>query len=103
MTSNDRAKIESRLNCKLSYKEIAENIHKSATTVSREIAKHAIIDRSGACYRGFNNCIHRENCPMSFASDKHKDWTIQVRDASTARLSVAHLNTSCMSRKYARP
>lgn len=75
MTSDDRVKIESGLNCKLPYKEIAENIHKSATTVSREVAKHSVIDRSGGWCRRFNDCIHRENCPMSFACDKHKDCT----------------------------
>ena len=73
MTSDDRVKIESGLNCKLPYKEIAENIHKSATTVSRKAAKHSVIDRSGGWCRRFNDCIHRENCPMSFACDKHKD------------------------------
>ena len=73
MTSENRVSIESGLNCRLSYKEIGENIHKNATTVSREINKHVLILRTGTRYRCFNNCVHRDACPMSFACDNHRD------------------------------
>ncbi|MDO4491476.1 MAG: helix-turn-helix domain-containing protein [Lachnospiraceae bacterium] len=57
-----RIKIERGLNDQLSFKAIAASIGKDCTTVSKEIKKHVILQKKGAPYRPFNDCLHRKHC-----------------------------------------
>lgn len=62
MSLDDRLEIEKGLKEKLSFKQIAENIGKDCTTISKEIKKHLVFKNVGTHGRPFNNCIHRKNC-----------------------------------------
>lgn len=63
LSLDERFDIENGLSKSLSFKEIARNIGKNCTTISREIRNHCIVRNTGGIGRQFNNCIHRNNCP----------------------------------------
>ena len=62
LTHSQRTLIESGLKQRDSFKEIAESIGKSPSSVSREVLKHRIDSDKGAYGRITNRCIHRRNC-----------------------------------------
>lgn len=62
MSLDDRLDIERGLKEKLSFKQIAENIGKDCTTISKEIKKHLVFINIGTHGRPFNNCTNRKNC-----------------------------------------
>ena len=61
LTKQDRCKIENLLNAKLSLKKIGKSLHKSHTTMSREIKKHRIVDETSKRHRK-NFCTFKNNC-----------------------------------------
>ena len=63
LSLDERFDIENGLSNRLSFKEIARNIGKDCTTISREIRNHYIVKNTGSIGRSFNNCIHRKTCP----------------------------------------
>lgn len=62
LTHSQRALIEDGLKNQKSFREIAIDIGKSHTTVSREIIKHRVVSDKGAYGRVTNRCISRLNC-----------------------------------------
>ena len=61
LTKQDRCKIENFLNAGLSLRKIGKSLHKSHTTISREIKKHRIVDETSKRYRK-NFCTFKNNC-----------------------------------------
>lgn len=57
MTLNDRCTIESELNNRSSFKQIALLIAKDKTTISKEIRKHISKEQTGSWSKGFNDCV----------------------------------------------
>lgn len=65
MTDAERAMIASGINAGKSFRQIADEIGKSQTTVSREILKHRASERKGCFGKPFNDCGHAGDCPVS--------------------------------------
>ena len=64
ITFEERLEIESMIFQICSFGEIAEKINKDRSTISREIKRHSIIEKSGYSGFGFNACVHKETCKM---------------------------------------
>ncbi len=62
LTLNERIIIETMLNQKASFKEIADSTGKNPTSISREVRSHLIFRRVGGMHLNYNACIHRFNC-----------------------------------------
>lgn len=62
LSSEERSHIEHLLRGRKSIKEIARNLDKSPSTISREIKKHAVSSDKSAPGRIPNRCIHRRCC-----------------------------------------
>ena len=62
LTLSDRIKIESYLNNNYSLNQIAKEVNKDRSTISREIKRNLVIIDKGIPYRPKNRCIHRNNC-----------------------------------------
>ena len=62
LSLDERFEIENSLCKGMSFKEIARNIGKNCTTISREIRNHYIVKNTGSVGRRFNNCIYRRTC-----------------------------------------
>jgi len=45
-----------------SFGEIAKVLRKDHSTISREVRKHSVIERSGYGANGYNACVHRDRC-----------------------------------------
>lgn len=60
-----RLQIETGLNSGLSIYQIAKNLGKNHSTISREIRSHAVESDKGAYGRINNRCIHRYDCEKS--------------------------------------
>ena len=63
LSYDERLEIESGLKDNLSFKQIAKNIDRDCTTISKEIKNHIIFKNSGAVGRPFFDCLYRHNCP----------------------------------------
>lgn len=63
LSLDERLEIEKGLKENLSFKQIAKNIGKDCTTISKEIRNHITFKNSGAVGRPFFDCINRFNCP----------------------------------------
>ena len=66
LTLEDRCTIASSLNQGLSFKETARIVGKDCGTVSREVRRHRIFERSGAYGRRFHDCARRADCRVEF-------------------------------------
>ena len=64
MTLEDRTVIEVRLNAAVSLGQIAKELGKANSTVSREIRGHRIVSEKSASGRVPNCCIHRRDCDV---------------------------------------
>ena len=62
LTLNERATIQVGLVQNKTLGEIASELGKSCSTISREIRKHAVIKRSGVYGHAFNECKYRREC-----------------------------------------
>ena len=58
-TLEEREVIESLLNEKKNFKEIAQVIGKSPSGVSKEVRQHIVLRRSNMPGRNYNNCAKR--------------------------------------------
>lgn len=65
LTLSDRIRVQLGLNQNMSFKQIAAELGKDPTTISKEVRNHRSPLRSGALGRGYNSCIHRRNCTES--------------------------------------
>ena len=54
--------IENCLHNGKSFGQIAKELGKDRSTISREIRKHSVIERTGYGANGYNACTHREEC-----------------------------------------
>ena len=61
-TLEEREVIESLLNEKKNFKEIAQVIGKSPSGVSKEVRQHIVLRRSNMPGRNYNNCAKRFTC-----------------------------------------
>ena len=66
LTLQDRSTIQSSLVGGLSFKEIAAQLGKDPTTISKEVRNHIDIVENGSYGRGFNPCVHRRNCKVTY-------------------------------------
>lgn len=64
ITFEERLEIESIIFQRCSFGEIAKKINKDRSTISREIRRHSVIEKSGCSGFGFNACVHKETCKM---------------------------------------
>ena len=64
MTLEDRYVIENALNHQVPLAEIAKEIQKDRSSVSREVKGHRSISDTGAYGRVANRCIHRKDCSV---------------------------------------
>ena len=71
LTDNERLQIEQFLSDRVPIRQIALELSKSPSTVSREIRSHAITSDKYALYRVHNRCVHRNDCQRRYlCSDK---------------------------------
>lgn len=61
-TFEERLEIENGLRENLSFGEIAKRLGKDRSTVSREVRKYALPEKSGYGSVAYNACVHRPNC-----------------------------------------
>lgn len=70
LTFSDRNRLQGGLANKKSFKEIGLELHKSPSTISREIKAHMFINKKGRKYsRYFNDCLYRNDCKMRYVCD----------------------------------
>ena len=62
ITYEERMEIENCLYNGKSFGQIAKELGKDRSTISREIRKHSVIERTGYGANGYNACTHREEC-----------------------------------------
>lgn len=89
MTIEDRNIIFIGLSVRKSLYQIAVEIGKDRSTISREIRKHAVEVDQGASYRLKNRCIHRSDCRRRGLCEDKPDCT---RKCSTC----ANCNKTCL-------
>jgi len=61
-TFEERLEIENGLRENLFFGEIAGRLGKDCSTVSREVRKYALAEKSGCGAVSYNSCVHRPNC-----------------------------------------
>jgi IS30 family transposase len=66
LTDEERILIENWLKARISLKEIARNLEKSTSTVSREIRKHSLDTDKYAPYLPHNRCVKRARCDVRY-------------------------------------
>lgn len=69
LTLSDRVNIQSSLNIKKSFTEIADEINFSVSCISREVSKHSTNIKKGAYGKKFNNCKLNYSCKISGLCD----------------------------------
>ena len=87
LTNDERLQIERLLNGQASLSQIAENLGKHKTTISREVRARAIPSDKGAPHRIRNRCIKRADCnKFHLCIDIRSDKTYCNRKCSTCNL-----------------
>ncbi len=66
LSLQDRSIIEHGITNNLSFKDVANQLGKDPTTISKEVRKHAEVVDTGAYGRPFNPCIHAGSCDKTF-------------------------------------
>ena len=81
LTLDNRQQIQLGLNEGLSFKEIADNIGKDPSTVSKEIRNHIILKRT----QGFNPCANYKECShyQDICSVCRKRYHVECRSCSS--------------------
>ena len=64
LTYDDRLTIEEQLKFKISLSEIARELNRHKSTISREICLRSTINKKGCYGRSYNTCIYRYDCDM---------------------------------------
>ena len=72
LTYDDRLIIEEQLKFKISLSEIARELNRHKSTISREITLRSTINKNGCYGRSYNACIHRYGCDMKNICPKLK-------------------------------
>jgi IS30 family transposase len=80
LTDEERMLIQNWLKARVSIKEIARNLEKSTSTISREIRKHAKDTDKYAKYRPHNRCMKRKECGKRYLCLEEADC---IRKCST--------------------
>ena len=62
ITYEERMEVENCLFNGKSFGEIAKVLGKDRSTISREVRKYSVIERSGYGANGYNACVHRDGC-----------------------------------------
>ena len=75
LTDEERMLIQNWLKANISIKEIARNLEKSTSTISREIRKHAKDVDKYAPYLPHNRCVKRRECSTRFLCSDKADCT----------------------------
>ena len=88
MSIEDRNTIYNGLNARKPLNQIAKDIRKNRSTISREIRKHLVMADQGAAHRIKNRCIHRNDCQRRGLCEDKPDC---VRKCS----SCANCNRIC--------
>lgn len=70
LSLQDRINIQSGLDKGLNFKEIACEINKDASTVSKEIRKHLYLKETGSGGQAFNPCAKAKDCKIMHACAK---------------------------------
>ena len=65
LTLQDRSVIQSMLENKYNFSQIANTLDKDPTTISKEVKAHTIIKNVGAAHTTYNACEHRFTCTKS--------------------------------------
>ena len=63
-TLEERITLSSMLSRQASLKQIAQELGKSPSTVSREVRNHLQFKKSGAYGHAYNSCLHRKDCSL---------------------------------------
>ena len=69
LTLQDRSIICVRINQGMSFAQIAEELEKAPSTISREVRLHRIPVAKGSYGRSFNPCVHRNDCKKTHVCD----------------------------------
>lgn len=69
LTLQDRSIICARINQGMWFAQIAEELEKAPSTISREVRLHRIPVAKGSYGRGFNPCVHRNDCKKTYVCD----------------------------------
>ncbi len=64
--------IQRMLNAGDSFSEIGKAIGKDPTSISREVRRHTVLQRSSKPYQNYNNCKNRFGCEVSHLCDPCK-------------------------------
>ena len=62
LTITERRFIEHGIGSGQSLNTIAKNLHRSTSTISREIQRNSCVKKSGGSRKPFNNCLDRHTC-----------------------------------------
>ena len=91
ITFEERLEIESMVFQRCSFGEIAKKINKDRSTISREIRRHSITEKSGYSGFGFNACVHMEDFKLytcCFFGHRKIDKTPELIDRLTKEIEV---------------
>ena len=88
MTLEERIQIASGLEMKKTIYQIAEELQRDCSTISREIRKHSVTVGRGAAYRIKNRCVHRTSCKLYTICEDKPDC---IQRCSTC----SHCNENC--------
>jgi len=99
LTLSDRIKIEQLLNENNTFAFIADEIGKSATTISNEVKKHRFKNLRKNTFNGKNDCKHMRDCP-NLKYCKGKSCDDYEYDECTKLLKPPYVCNPCKS-KYA--
>lgn len=75
LTLSDRIKIESGLNAGKTINQIADEVGKHRSTISREIRSHITAVDKGAAYRVKNRCVLRTSCERHYLCEDKPNCT----------------------------
>ncbi len=75
LTDTERLQIEHWLKDGVSFNQIAQNLQKSTSTISREIRAHTTISDKYAPYRTHNRCIKRYDCQIHYLCEDKPNCT----------------------------
>lgn len=99
-TQNDREKIQTGIEERLTKREIAISIHKDETTVAKEIRKHRI-KRPRNPYYYPNICVHRKKCRgCKKRCENYIEETCLKRDRSPGACNKCPKYINCHLDKY---
>ena len=103
LTDEERMMIQNWLKANISIKEIARNLEKSTSTVSREIRKHAKDVDKYAPYRPHNRCVKRTECNNRFLCMEKTDCTRKCSLCSKCNKTCPDYEEQICPRLYVSP